>query len=72
MRGGGVHRVIRVADPTNISRSSNCATHSWQVGPFIGGLGYVVAILVQRKFPRLFAFAYFGAPSFRFRRRCCF
>ncbi len=32
-----------------------------QVGPVIGGLGYIVAILVQRKFPRLFAFAYFGA-----------
>lgn len=32
-----------------------------QAGPFIGGLGYVVAILVQRKFPRFFAIAYFGA-----------
>jgi hypothetical protein len=34
-----------------------------QAGPFIGGVGYFLAILAQRKFPKFFAAAYFGAVA---------
>lgn len=29
----------------------------------MGGVGYFIAILVQRKFPRFFGFAYVGAVA---------
>jgi hypothetical protein len=43
--------------------------HPWhlypeqQVGPFVGGAGYLFAIFVQRKAPQFFALAYFAAVA---------
>lgn len=34
-----------------------------QAAPFVGGLGYLIAIFVQRKLPQFFAIAYFAAVA---------